>query len=250
MTRCVVHDKRGAADESTASTESATVRIFLLDDHEVVRRGLIEMFELHPDLEVVGETGSAVEALPAVAATKPDVAVIDVRLADGDGIEVCRDIHSNHPEVACLIFSALADDHAVIDAAMAGAAGYVLKRIDGNGLANAIRRVAAGEQLLDRAEVRLRFQRLKNSDEGVLLFLTPREQRIFELIGEGYSNRQIAEKLFLAEKTVKNYVSNLFVKLGVNRRTQAAALAARFDERARRRHEEVYPQVAGEVFHR
>ncbi len=216
-------------------SERETVRVFLLDDHEIVRRGVADLLNAEPDLEVVGEAGTAAEALSAVAATEPDVAVLDVRLGDGNGVEVCRDIRSAHPDVACLMLTSFSDDHAVIDAAMAGAAGYVLKQIGSNELVEAIRKVARGVQLLDRAEVRLRMQRLKESDEGVLLSLTPQEQRIFTLIGDGYSNRQIADEMFLAEKTVKNYVSNLFAKLGISRRTQAAALAARLDERERHR---------------
>ncbi len=227
---------RGGADGGPDDvSERGTVRVFLLDDHEIVRRGVADLLNAEPDLEVVGEAGTAAEALSAVAATEPDVAVLDVRLGDGNGVEVCRDIRSAHPDVACLMLTSFSDDHAVIDAAMAGAAGYVLKQIGSNELVEAIRKVARGVQLLDRAEVRLRMQRLKESDEGVLLSLTPQEQRIFTLIGDGYSNRQIADEMFLAEKTVKNYVSNLFAKLGISRRTQAAALAARLDERERHR---------------
>ncbi len=211
------------------------IRVLLLDDHELVRRGLVDLLGELPDIEVVAEAGSAAEALAAVATSHPDVAVLDVRLGDGNGIEVCREIRSAHPDVACLMLTSFADDHAVIDAAMAGAAGYVLKQIDGNELVEAIRKVAGGAQLLDRAEVRMRLQRLKDSDEGVLMSLTPQEHRIFELIGDGRSNRQIADEMFLAEKTVKNYVSNLFAKLGIARRTEAAALAARLDEREKRR---------------
>lgn len=213
------------------------LRIFLLEDHEIVRRGVAELLDAEPDIDVVGDTGRAVEALAMVAACEPDVAVLDVRLADGNGIEVCRDIRSSHPDVACLMLTSFSDDHAFIDAAMAGAAGFVLKRVGRTDLIEAIRKVAEGSQLLDRAEVRLRMQHLKESDEGVLLSLTPQEHRIFDLIGEGMSNRQIANELYLAEKTVKNYVSNLFAKLGVTRRAQAAALAARLDERARHRHD-------------
>ena len=215
--------------------QHGTIRVFLLDDHEIVRRGLIDLLNTHPDIEVVGEASSAAEALAEVAASRPDVAVLDVRLGDGTGIEVCREIRSQHPDVACLMLTSFADDHAAIDAAVAGAAGYVLKKVAGNELVESIRKVATGAVLLDRAEVRLRIRRLKESDEGLLMTLTPQENRIFELIGEGLSNRQIADEMFLAEKTVKNYVSNLFTKLGISRRTEAAALAARIDERNRRR---------------
>ncbi len=211
------------------------ISVFLLDDHEVVRRGIADLLGQEPDITVVGEASGAVGALDAIVACNPDVAVLDVRLGDGNGIEVCRDVRSEFPGVACLMFSSFSDDQAFIDAAMAGAAGYVLKQINSNDLIESIRKVAAGAQLLDKAEVRLRMQRLRQSEDGVLLSLTPQEQRIFELIGEGHSNRQIADELYLAEKTVKNYISNLFVKLGITRRTQAAAMAARLDERQKRR---------------
>lgn len=214
---------------------SEPTRVFLLDDHEIVRRGVADLLDREPDMTVVGEAGSAADALSAIEACNPDVAVLDVRLGDGNGIEVCRDVRSQFPDISCLMLTSFSDDQAVIDAAMAGAAGYVLKQIGGNDLADSIRKVAAGQQLLDRAEVRVRMDRLKRSEDGVLLSLTPQEQRIFELIGEGHSNRQIAAEMFLAEKTVKNYISNLFAKLGITRRTQAAAMAARLDERQKRR---------------
>ena len=214
---------------------SEPTRVFLLDDHEIVRRGVADLLDREPDMAIVGEAGSAADALSAIDACNPDVAVLDVRLGDGNGIEVCRDVRSQFPDISCLMLTSFSDDQAVIDAAMAGAAGYVLKQIGGNDLADSIRKVAAGQQLLDRAEVRVRMDRLKRSEDGVLLSLTPQEQRIFELIGEGHSNRQIAAEMFLAEKTVKNYISNLFAKLGITRRTQAAAMAARLDERQKRR---------------
>ena len=218
-------------------SESETIRAFLLDDHEIVRRGLADLLETQPDIEVVGQASTAAETMSAINACRPNVALLDVRLGDGgaNGIEVCRDIRSEHPDIACLILTSFADDHAVIEAAMAGAAGYVLKQIGGNELLTAIRKVAGGSQLLDQAEVRLRMQKLRNSDEGLVEDLTDQEHRIFELIGEGFSNRQIAREMNLAEKTVKNYISNLFIKLGIDRRTQAAALAARLDEREKRR---------------
>ncbi len=222
---------------SMASAEStpSLIRVFLLDDHEIVRKGVGDLVNAEPDMEVVGQAGNTADAINVVQQTIPDVAVLDVRLSDGNGIEVCRQIRSDVPSVACLILTSFADDQALIDAAMAGAAGYVLKQIRGNDLIKSIRKVASGAQLLDGAEVRLGMQRLKDSDEGRLSELTPQEQRIFDLIGEGCSNRQIADELFLAEKTVKNYVSGLFNKLGMSRRTEAAALAARVDERHRRR---------------
>ncbi len=163
------------------------------------------------------------------------MAVLDVRLGDGSGVEVCRELRSDHPEIACLMLTSFADDRAMVDASVAGASGYVLKQIQSNDLIDSIRKVAGGAQLLDAAEVRLALDRLRNSMEGRVDSLTEQEHRIFDLIGEGYSNRQIAEELYLAEKTVKNYVSNLLAKLGMARRTEAAATAARLDERQRMR---------------
>lgn len=213
------------------------IKVFLLDDHEIVRRGVADLVDSQADMHVISEAGTAAEAVRVVEATRPDVAVLDVRLGDGNGIEVCRDITSSVPDVACLILTSFADDRALIDASMAGAKGYVLKQIRSNDLVDSIRSVAAGTTLLDAATVRLCIQRLKNSDEGMIDSLTKQEHRIFDLIGEGYSNRQIAEDLFLAEKTVKNYVSNMLAKLGMSRRTEAAAFAARIDERNRRKYD-------------
>ena len=215
------------------------IRVFLLDDHEIVRRGVAELIQNEPDLEVVGQAGTANEALIGVAATSPDVAVLDVRLGDdgGNGIEVCRDNRSDHPDVACLILTSFADDRALVDASLAGAAGYVLKQVRGNDILESIRRVANGAQLLDAASVRMGMERLKSSEQGRIDSLTEQERRIFDLIGEGMSNRQIAEQMYLAEKTVKNYVSNMLAKLGMSRRTEAAAFAARLEERTRRRFE-------------
>lgn len=213
------------------------VRVFLLDDHEIVRRGVADVLNGHDDIEVVGEHGSAAGALGALELCSPDVAVLDVRLGDGSGIEVCRDIRAAHPDIACLMLTSFSDDEALLDAAMAGAAGYVLKQIRTTDLADSIRKVADGVQLLDKAEVRMRMRRFRETEEGLLRSLTPQESKIFELIGDGLSNRQIADEMFLAEKTVKNYASNLFSKLGIARRTQAAALAARVDERRKNRFE-------------
>jgi len=209
----------------------------LLDDHEVVRRGVAELLSSEADLEVVAEASTAAEALRMAAREQPDVAVLDVRLPEGNGIEVCREIRSDHPDIACLILTSFTDDQAMIDASLAGAAGYVLKQVRGNELIQSIRKVAGGAQLLDSATVRLAVQRLKNSEEGLLDTLSPQERRIFELIGEGFSNRQIADEMYLAEKTVKNYVSNMFAKLGISRRTEAAAFSARLEERHRRKYE-------------
>jgi DNA-binding NarL/FixJ family response regulator len=215
------------------------IRVLLLDDHEIVRLGVAEIVNAEPDMEVVAQAGTSVEALQLVRSAKPQVAVLDVRLSDADsnGIEVCRDIRSRHPEVACLILTSFADDHALVEASLAGAAGYVLKQIRSNDLIESIRRVADGGQLLDSASVRMSLQRLRESEEGRVAELTPQERNIFDLIGEGYSNRQIADEMFLAEKTVKNYVSNVLSKLGMARRTEAAAYAARLEERRRLRYE-------------
>jgi DNA-binding NarL/FixJ family response regulator len=205
---------------------AAPIRVFLLDDHEIVRRGVRELLEAEPDIEVVGEASSAAEALARVPATKPDVAVLDVRLPDGNGVAVCRELRSNMPELACLMLTSFADDEALFDAIMAGAAGYVLKQIRGNDLVGAVRTVAAGGSLLDpkaAAAVMERMRAPKTADP--LAGLTEQERRILDLIGEGLTNRQIGERMFLAEKTVKNYVSNLLSKLGLPRRTQAAVLA-------------------------
>jgi len=222
----------------TDSESPATpIRVFLLDDHEIVRRGVADLLNDDPALEVVGEAGSAAETLAAVARCNPDVAVLDVRLQDGNGIAVCRDIRSEHPEVACLILTSFSDDQAVVDASLAGAAGYVLKQIRSNDLVESIKKVASGAQLLDPATVRQAMARVKGSDAGLVASLTSQESRIFDLIGEGRSNRQIADEMFLAEKTVKNYVSNMLAKLGMSRRTEVAAFAARLEERERRKYE-------------
>ncbi len=210
-----------------------SIGVFLLDDHEVVRRGVADMIDGTDGMHVIGEASNAAQALAVVRDCRPDVAVLDVRLADGSGIEICREIRNDLPDVQCLILTSFADDQALIDAALAGAAGYVLKRVRGNELVESIRKVAAGTQLLDSATVRMGLRRLKSTDEGRVSTLTPQEHRIFDLIGEGYSNRQIADEMSLAEKTVKNYVSNMLAKLGMSRRTQAAAFAARLDERLR-----------------
>jgi two-component system response regulator DevR len=219
------------------SDEAAPTRVFLLDDHEIVRRGVAQLVDAEPDMMVVGEAGSAGRALSEIRGCAPDVAILDVRLGDGNGIEVCRDIRAAHPDLPCLMLTSFADDRALLDAALAGAAGYVLKEVRSNDLITSIRKVAAGAQLLDNAEVRMRMQHLRDTQEGRLQELTPQERRIFDLIGDGMSNRQIAGEMFLAEKTVKNYISNMFAKIGVTRRTQAAAMSARIEEQQRRRFE-------------
>jgi two-component system, NarL family, response regulator DevR len=205
------------------------VRVFLLDDHEIVRRGVKELLETEGDLEVVGEAGTAAEALARIPPTRPDVAVLDVRLPDGDGVQVCREIRSAHPEIQCLMLTSFADDEALFQAIMAGASGYVLKQIKGADVVEAVRSVAAGRSLLDPSVTARVLERLrKGSEEDELLArLSPQERNILRLIADGLTNRQIAEQVHLAEKTVKNYVSNLLAKLGMERRTQAAVYAAR-----------------------
>ncbi|MGB3737521.1 MAG: response regulator transcription factor [Ilumatobacter sp.] len=207
------------------------IRIFLLDDHEVVRQGVTAALEAEADMTVVGAAGDAAHAMAAVRACDPHVAILDVRLGDGNGIDVCRQISSEFPEVRSLILTSFDSDRALVDAGLAGAAGFVLKQIRSTELIEAIRNVAGGRQLLDDAEVRMAMRRLRDSEEGRLIDLTPQEQRIFDYIGDGKTNRQIAQEMYLAEKTVKNYVSNLLAKLGMSRRTEAAALSARLDER-------------------
>jgi DNA-binding NarL/FixJ family response regulator len=209
--------------------EPGEIRVFLLDDHEIVRRGVREVLEANPDITVVGEAGTAKSALARIPALRPDVAVLDVRLPDGDGITVCRDIRSKLPEVACLMLTSFGGDQAILDAIMAGAAGYVLKQIRGTDLVGAVRTVASGQSMLDpeAAGRVMRHMRDQAAKDDPLAGLTAQERRILELIGEGLTNRQIGERMFLAEKTVKNYVSALFAKLGMERRTQAAAYAAR-----------------------
>jgi two-component system response regulator DevR len=211
-------------------------RVFLLDDHEIVRRGLKELLEGEEDLVVVGEAGTAAEALERIPATTPDVAVLDVRLPDGDGVEVCREIRSAHPEINCLMLTSYADDEALFSAILAGAAGYVLKQVRGTDLIDAIRRVAQGQSLLDPGVTARVLERLRTpqAPDEHLASLSEQERRILDLIAEGLTNRQIGERMYLAEKTVKNYVSNVLMKLGMSRRSEAAAYAARLDERHRR----------------
>jgi DNA-binding NarL/FixJ family response regulator len=211
-----------------------TLRVFLLDDHEIVRRGLRELLEGEDDLTVVGEAATVEEALGRIPATTPDVAVLDVRLPDGDGISVCREIRSRHEEIACLMLTSFADDEAVYAAIMAGAAGYVLKQVRSDDLLDAVRRVGRGESLLDPAVTARVLDRLRRrGEDDELAGLTPQEKRLLGFIAEGLTNRQIGERMFLAEKTIKNYVSNLLAKLGMSRRTEAAAYAARLSERRR-----------------
>ncbi len=217
--------------DMAADPDSQTTSVFLLDDHEIVRRGLADLLNLEDDLEVVGEAGSVAEAIARIPAVRPDVAVLDVRLPDGSGVEVCREIRDTMPEVRCLMLTSYSDDEALFDAIMAGASGYVLKEIRGTDLVDAIRQVAAGRSLLDPVATQRvldRLRRVEQHDER-LDALTDQESKILDLIGEGLTNRQIGERLHLAEKTVKNYVSSLLAKMGMERRTQAAAYVARRD---------------------
>jgi len=211
-------------------------RIFLVDDHEVVRRGVRDMLEAEDDFEVVGEAGSVEEALSRVAAVNPDVAVLDVRLPDGSGVELCRELRSTYPALACLMLTSFDDDEALFEAIVAGAAGYVLKQVKGSDIVNAVRQVGAGRSLLDPMMITRVMERLRNGavEDPRLAGLSGQERRILELLAEGKTNRQIAADMFLAEKTVKNYVSNLLTKMGMSRRTEAAVYAARQAERHKR----------------
>jgi len=205
------------------------ISVFLLDDHEVVRRGVRELLEADPGITVVGEAGTAASALARIPALHPDVAVLDVRLPDGDGVMVCREIRSRMPQVACLMLTSHEDGDALFDAIMAGAAGYVLKQIRGADLVSAVRAVASGESVLDPVAAGQVMARMRDQSRrpDPLDGLTDQERKVLELIGEGLTNRQIGERMYLAEKTVKNYASALFAKLGLERRTQAAAYATR-----------------------
>ncbi|MET8508256.1 response regulator transcription factor [Streptomyces sp. NPDC004787] len=216
--------------------EEGKIRVFLLDDHEVVRRGVHELLSVEDDIEVVGEAGTAADALVRIPATRPDVAVLDVRLPDGSGVEVCREVRSQDDAIKCLMLTSYADDEALFDAIMAGASGYVLKAIRGNELLNAVRDVAAGKSLLDPVATARVLERLRDGNgpkDDRLARLTEQERKILDLIGEGLTNRAIGERLHLAEKTIKNYVSSLLSKLGMERRSQAAAYVARMQAERR-----------------
>ena len=205
------------------------VRVYLLDDHEIVRRGIRDLLAAEPDIEVVGESGSAAEAIQQILTLTPDVAVLDGRLPDGSGIDVCRDVRSADPGIAALILTSFDDDEALFSAIMAGAAGYVLKQVRGNELVDTVRRVAAGQSTLDPAVTMAVLERLRTGARhaSAIEQLSVQEQKILALIGEGMTNRQIASTVFLAEKTVKNYVSSLLAKLGLGSRTQAAIFATK-----------------------
>ncbi|MFJ7587504.1 response regulator [Streptomyces sp. NPDC097617] len=219
------------SDAASASAE-ASIKVFLLDDHEVVRRGLRDLLEAEADITVVGEAGTADQALARGPALRPDVAVLDVRLPDGDGITVCRELRSRMPDLACLMLTSFDDEDALLDAIMAGAAGYVLKQIKGSDLVSAVRTVATGQSMLDPATTARLMRSLRHPEatkapeDTRLAALSERERAVLELIGDGLTNRQIAKRLYLSEKTVKNHISRLLGKLGVERRVQAAVIAA------------------------
>ncbi|MFE1441795.1 response regulator [Streptomyces sp. NPDC058739] len=216
-------------------TEQNPIRVFLLDDHEVVRRGLTDLLDAEPDISVVGDADTAEHALVRGPALRPDVAVLDVRLPDGDGITVCRELRSRMPELSCLMLTSFDDEEALLDAIMAGASGYVLKQIRGSDLVSAVRTVASGQSMLDPATTARLMRSLRTDPVETptvapeLATLSPRERDILALIGDGLTNREIGKKLYLSEKTVKNHISRLLAKLGVQRRVQAAVLASHLD---------------------
>ena len=209
------------------------IRVFLLDDHEVVRRGVADLLSAEDDIEIVGEASTVEEAVGRILAISPDVCVLDVRLPDGSGVEVCRAVREKRPDVACLMLTSFSDDEALLEAVLAGASGYLLKQVRGSDLVDAVRRVAGGQSLLDPAVTDTVLRRLREGspDDERLRGLTEQERKVLALLAEGRTNRQIADELYLAEKTIKNYVSNVLAKLGMSRRTEAAVWAARIDER-------------------
>ncbi|MDQ0958081.1 two-component system response regulator DevR [Streptomyces sp. B4I13] len=223
---------------SAHPTSMDPIKVFLLDDHEVVRRGVHDLLEDQPDITVVGEAATAEQALVRAPALRPQVAVLDVRLPDGNGIDVCRELRSRMPDLACLMLTSFDDEEALLDAIMAGASGYVLKQIQGTDLVSAVRTVAGGQSLLDPSATTRLMARLRGAEEKKsepeadgLPNLTDREREILALIGEGLTNRQIGQRLYLAEKTVKNHISRLLAKLGVERRIQAAVIATQAQDR-------------------
>jgi DNA-binding NarL/FixJ family response regulator len=218
-----------ASSETAAGDGDAQITVFLLDDHEVVRRGLRDLLATEPDIDVIGEAGTVASALARMTALRPDVAVLDVRLPDGDGVSTCREIRSRLPGTACLMLTSYGDEQALLGAIMAGAAGYAMKQASPAELVSAVRAVAAGESILDPHATRQLMDRLRDQKARTdpLSALTAQEKRILDLIGEGLTNRQIADRMFLSEKTVKNYVSSLLAKLGMHHRTQAAVLSVR-----------------------
>jgi two-component system, NarL family, response regulator DevR len=221
-----------SVEAGLTQADPAAIRVFLLDDHEIVRRGIANLLTAEADIEIVGEAGTAAEALARIPAAQPDIAVLDARLPDGSGIDVCRDIRSSQPSIRCLILTSYDDNDAVFAAVMAGASGYLLKEVRGASLVDAIRQVAAGRSLLDPSVTERLLDKLRQPAEvdQRLAALTEREREILDLIADGLTNRQIGERLFLAEKTVKNYVSGLLAKLGMQRRTQAAVYGSQLRE--------------------
>ncbi|MEZ5211301.1 MULTISPECIES: response regulator [unclassified Gordonia (in: high G+C Gram-positive bacteria)] len=212
------------------------IRVFLVDDHELVRRGLRDLLGTAPDLHVVGEAASVKEAVAGIGATRPDVAVLDVRLPDGNGVELCREVRSRDPRVRCLMLTSYADDDALLAAVLAGASGFVLKQILGANLIAAVRTIGQGGSLLDDRSTTALLAKLRDDKKektDPLAELTGQEREVFRLIGEGLTNRQIAERMFLAEKTIKNYVSHILAKLDMQRRTQVAVMATKLRERER-----------------
>lgn len=223
--------------ETHTFTEQNPIRVFLLDDHEVVRRGLADLLDAEPDIRVVGDADTAEHALTRGPTLYPHVAVLDVRLPDGDGISVCRELRSRMPELACLMLTSFDDEDALLDAIMAGASGYVLKQIKGSDLVSAVRTVASGQSMLDPATTARLMRSLRtdpaqtSSVPPELASLSPRERDILALIGDGLTNREIGKRLYLSEKTVKNHISRMLAKLGVQRRVQAAVLASHLEPR-------------------
>lgn len=231
-------EDRMSEDGMSEDRDTSPIAVFILDDHEIVRRGLIDLLEAHPRMRVVGEASTAAEALHRIPAVQPDVALLDVRLPDGSGVDVCRDIRSLVPRTRCLMLTSFDDDDALFAAVMAGASGYVLKEIRGSSLTEAIEQIAAGGSLIDPSLTDRLLQRLREPDASASQHdkdeLTPREHEILMLITEGMTNRQIGEQLFLAEKTVKHYVSGLLSKLGMQRRTQIAVYGSRLTQQHER----------------
>ncbi|MFG2698807.1 response regulator [Kitasatospora sp. NPDC048407] len=214
--------------DNVAGQTKAPVKVFLLDDHEVVRRGVHDLLDAEPDLTVVGEAGTVAQALARVPALRPDVAILDMRLPDGNGVTVCRELRSQMPELACLILTSFDDEEGLLDSILAGASGYVLKQVSGTDLVSAVRTVASGQSMLDPGAATRLMARLRADaapEPSNVPQLTDREREILALIGEGLTNRQIGQRLYLAEKTVKNHISRLLAKLGVERRVQAAIIA-------------------------
>ncbi|MFC9557785.1 response regulator [Rhodococcus sp. NPDC056960] len=206
------------------------ITVFLVDDHEVVRRGIAELLSTAPDLTVIGDAGTCAQALARIPALRPDVAVLDIRLPDGNGIELCRELRSHLPDLRCLMLTSYGDEQAMLDAILAGANGYALKDIRGTELTDAVRDIGSGKSLLDTRAAAALMEQLRaapSAEENAVAGLSPQERILLELLGEGLTNRQIAARMFLAEKTIKNYVSRLLTKLGIERRTQAAVLAAK-----------------------